>query len=276
MDKSLYDQLKETMYIPGAYDKWQQYRQEVTGIILEECHCKSVLIVGAGNCNDIDIKEISECFESVTLFDRSYNGIEDSNIIADSYDNVTYVTGDILGISDDSYRRLCQDVQEYIAINMDGFSMKALADKYITLISDIYKNVMPIIPFKTDSFDMVVCIGVHSQINNMLAWMWEAYESALGQQDVRVHQYISRENDRIIKDFNDKLFDIAKKHIVIGAEQGRKGIKGAVEGAHQCILDVQRRINEYSYIDVNLSVIDWPFDVERDIVYQMLIASVDV
>ena len=53
-------------------------------------------------------------------------------------------------------------------------------------------------------------------------------------------------------------------------------MSGAVEGAHQCILDVQRRMNSYSYIDANLAVIDWPFDVDRDIIYQMLIASISV
>lgn len=272
MNISLYDQLKELTNIPGAYDKWQQYRRELTDIIIEECPSGSVLIVGAGQCNDIDIAKMSRHFDKVTLFDREPS----DNSLASGLDNVTYIYGDILGISDDSYRKLCEEVQDYIAFNMNRFNMEAFADRYISLIEDMYTNACPDIPFTSNSYDNVVCVGVHSQVNNMLAWMWEAYESALGHHDKRVHQYISGQNNRIIQSFNDRLFDIAGKHIIIGAEQGRTGTNGAVEGAHQCILDIQRRINEYSYIDVNLALIDWPFDVDRDIIYQMLIASVPV
>ena len=97
MNISLYDQLKELTNIPGAYDKWQQYRRELTDIIIEECPSGSVLIVGAGQCNDIDIAKISRHFEKVTLFDRESS----DNSLASGLDNVTYIYGDILGISDD-------------------------------------------------------------------------------------------------------------------------------------------------------------------------------
>lgn len=273
MKDSLYDQLKQLQIIPDAKSKWQQYRAEVTDFIISESVTGSLLIVGAGQCNDIDVDRIAEHFTSVTLFDREFDSaIEDK----EHRSNVSYINGDILGISDEAYRNLCQEVQGYIAFNMNRFSMEGLADRYITMVSKLYAEAKPIIPFDKNEFDNVVVLGVHSQINNMLAWMWDAYESALGQQDKRVHQYISSENTRIIEAFNDKLFDIAKKHIIIGAEQSRAGMSGAVEGAHQCILDVQRRMNSYSYIDANLAVIDWPFDVDRDIIYQMLIASISV
>ncbi len=275
MNTSLYDQLIGLTKIPGARDQWQQYRDELTNIIIEECHGGSLLIVGAGECNDINVSVLSKKFDSITLFDRSY-GTDNIPHIEDANIPISYVSGDILGISDDSYRKLCADVQNYIALNMDSFSMKALADRYLMIIEDMYNNACPDIPFTSNSFDNVVCVGVHSQVNNMLAWMWDAYESALGQQDARVHKYISSENNRIIKAFNDRLFDITRKHIIIGAEQGRTGSGGAIEGAHQCILDVQQRIGGYSYVDVNLTLIDWPFDIERDIVYQMLIASIAV
>lgn len=277
MNNTLYDQLIELTRIPDAKSKWKDYREEITRLIIEECHGESLLVVGAGECNDIDIEKLAKHFFKITLFDRRYaehNLIDERNEEVAKQDNVTIVSGDLLGISEDSYRKLCDRCQEYIAFNMNSFSMEAFADMYMSLIDKMYAEASPARNIKQGEFDNVVCIGVHSQINNMLAWIWDAYESALGQRDARVHSYIREKNDSIMKSVNDYLFSIADKKIIIGAEQKRVGMSGAIEGAHQCILDVQRRIQSYSYIDVNVTVIDWPFDVDRDIVYQMLISSI--
>lgn len=276
MNDSLYDQLIELTKIPDAYSKWSIYRDEITRLIKDECHGGSLLIVGAGECNDVDIHGLSEQFSSITLLDRSY----DNNIVLDVKNainnKVTYVSEDLLGISDSSYRMLCEACQDYIAFNINRFSISAFADRYMTLAENMYKEARPLRSMKKGQYDNVVCIGVHSQINNMLAWIWDAYEAALGQHDARVHNYIRKKNDTIIPEINDYLFSVADKKLIIGAEQSRVGMDGAVEGAHQCILDVQRRLQNYSYIDVNLSVMDWPFDLEQGKVYQMLVSSISL
>lgn len=271
---NLYDQLIELTRIPDAKQKWMGYRKELTRLIIEECHGGTLLVVGAGDCNDIDIEELVSHFESVTLLDRSYVDEDRLKAEYEACEKVTYMSEDLLGIPDVEYRKLCQECQEYIALNMDRFSMAAFADRFISLIEKIYDEARPLRCVKPGMYDNVVCIGVHSQINNMFAWIWDAFETALGQKDSRVHSYIRKMNDSIMAKVNDYLFDIADKKLIIGAEQERIGVEGGVEGAHQCILDVQRRIQSYVYVDVNISVIDWPFDLDRGIVYKMLISSI--
>jgi hypothetical protein len=114
--------------------------------------------------------------------------------------------------------------------------------------------------------DYVAISGVHSQVNHMLPWIWEAYMQVLEQREERVFERISRENDRMIKWLNDRLLDAAARRLFVSAEAGRAGVPGAVQGAYQALEDFKARKNLSVLEDKKLM---WSYDLRQPLIYEM-------
>lgn len=75
------------------YEYWSSYREELTEILGNvDIAGKDILILGAGNLNDIDIKELSEKAKNITLLDIDSNsvvtGIKRCNLNTDRFNVV--------------------------------------------------------------------------------------------------------------------------------------------------------------------------------------------
>ena len=66
------DDIKQKFRLPDAYEDWREYRQLLTDTVIE-CgngdQSKTIAIIGAGRCNDIDLKALCRHFEIITLVD---------------------------------------------------------------------------------------------------------------------------------------------------------------------------------------------------------------
>lgn len=54
------------------FERWQDYRKAITSFIIEHCHNSSIsnmIILGAGNCHDLDLAALSRLDCSITLSD---------------------------------------------------------------------------------------------------------------------------------------------------------------------------------------------------------------
>lgn len=75
---NIYDQLRSLQVINNAYNEWESYRRELTEIIMKYAkESESIAIFGAGRCNDIDLRRLSECFSEIILFDKDLEAMKE-------------------------------------------------------------------------------------------------------------------------------------------------------------------------------------------------------
>ena len=70
------DEIKKEFEIPGAFESWALYREQVTDLILGTVSTGSIALFGIGPANDIDLRRLSERFERITLIDLDREGME--------------------------------------------------------------------------------------------------------------------------------------------------------------------------------------------------------
>ena len=105
---NLYDDLLSLQTIPTAYTDWAEYRERLTGFILEHTDPHATAcIVGAGACNDFDLSSLTSHFDRLLLLDRNVDamreGIERQSMRIPE-ENLLYAN--LLGIPEDVYRSI--------------------------------------------------------------------------------------------------------------------------------------------------------------------------
>lgn len=273
--QSVYDQLKQLKRIPNAKEDWAEYRMELSDYILSETiPGTTLLIVGAGACNDFDLQKLSGHFNEITLLD-----FEEDDMRAAVSEQITdeclrkkfkYVSGSVTGISERDYRRFADSLR--LAVNLYGrdTDINALSKIALTEMDRAFscrKSSQELL--KDNSFDYILCFGVHSQINSMYPWIWEAFCNALDKSDISVHQKAREYNNILVKELNENILTASVNGVFFGLEEVRFGVGGAVEGAFQGITDLNERIKSASIDLISHRDALWPFNPDAGIVYNM-------
>ena len=274
---NLYDELKKLTIMKNAYDDWADYRDNLTKIIVSDTVPRTnVMIIGVGDCNDINLKVLADHFDLVCLADRN---ILDVKSLCDKYNidtvkrnNIFSQTIDLVGISDDAYRKTADEITGFMKKGSKLPEISDLADYVIKKYTDMYENAVPDFNELNTEYDYVIISGVYSQLFNMPAMMWdvfsEDYHDGDGENAVVYHE-ISKFTDKRISGINDNLLRISKRGLITNNEAKRVGRKGAVEGAYQFFKDIQRRLDEGSADIKSSEKLLWPFDLSQEKLYEM-------
>ena len=274
---NLYDELKKLTIMENAYDDWADYRDNLTKIIVSDTVPRTnVMIIGVGDCNDINLKVLADHFDLVCLADRN---ILDVKSLCDKYNidtakrnNIFSQTIDLVGISDDEYRKTADEITGFMKKGSKLPDISDLADYVIKKYLDMYENAVPDFNELNTEYDYVIISGVYSQLFNMPAMMWEVfsedYHDGDGENAVVYHE-ISKITDKSISGINDNLLRISKRGLITNNEAKRVGRKGAVEGAYQFFKDIQRRLDEGSADIKSSEKLLWPFDLSQEKLYEM-------
>lgn len=301
MSETVYDKLVKLQKMPRAWEDWKEYRSKLTDWIIEQTKKDStVLITGAGACNDYDLVKMAGHFSKIYLLDIDTKSVEcaltnqvkvimpltaQSVATASSVKTGDYNTfcnlevfevieGDIVGISPTQYRRFAARLQSIVSIYGINTDLDELAKIAVEEMEDIYESRKDNgYLFKRDSVDYAIACGVHSQLNSMFPWIWDAYCQALGKQNYDVPMKAREFNNYFIPKFHELLFQAARKGVLIGLESSRVGTEGGVEGAFQGIQDIQKRIRLNQKILSDESSLLWPFNLREQIIYSMKLYS---
>lgn len=275
---SIYDELLKTQTIPHAYENWAEYRRELTDYVLSVTEPGSTLAVfGAGSCNDLDLAALRGHFSGITLIDR-----EKENMFAalDTYhlkkdEVITLKEADFLGITPAEYREYADDILRMIQVDGRNTDMNEVAEYAILRMKDLYqKAVERPLDFGKKVYDYVLAAGVHSQINNMFAWLWQVYLEAVGKQETTVFEFVKQKNEEVIPRFQDAFYACAKKGAVLACEKKRIGRDGGIQGACQALQDAVRRQEKGQCLIEESISLRWPFDPAQDIIYQMSVLHI--
>ncbi len=275
---SVYDELLQFQILPDAFYDWQEYRADITGYIIDRTKAGSSLaILGAGRCNDIDLAMLAEHFAEVTLFDANLAALEEALILYGQEDNPHFhlVQYEFSGITGEDYRFFSEYLSDYI--NTHRFEPCPVFAKHAThALQNIYQKADEYTPdFGEKCFDYAMIFGVHSQINNMAAWIWNAFLAHLGEQDATVEAVIIHENTKLVQKLNDAILRATRTTVFFGNELNKiqpnnTARSGSIQGACQCIDDLRNRFNV-----TEQALVYWPFTIKQNIIYQMLIQQVD-
>lgn len=265
---NIYDRLRELKNIKDGYLRWKDYREELTEYIISHTGCnKRLAIYGAGRCADIDLDALQKHNIKITLLDSDISAMKDA-VEFYNVKNVDIVYKDFLGIDDESYRMYSDALNDIINIS-STVDIRKLAESAIFILEGMYERAFLDTPeFGVGAYDVSVCAGVCSQINNMAAWIWDAFAKSLNSNDESVYRLISENNNKAVKVFHNAILKSVKDSAIFVNEWLRCGMDSYVEGAYQAISDIISRKNVYDY---NEEILYWNFDEPNNVKYKMLL-----
>ncbi|MBE6045486.1 MAG: hypothetical protein E7221_02160 [Clostridiales bacterium] len=290
----LYDRFCSRASKDDEFSDWAGYRAELTRFVINHTRSGgSLLILGAGKCNDLDLAKLSDHCGSITLSDYRPETAEDAlcryGITASAAsERVTFLEADYVGIPDSAYLRYTELLLEIMKKLRDeqGDSLEEIAgqelQKLQTCLEQIYQdNEAYEIDLGEAAFDYGVIEGVHSQLNNSFRGLFQYVRKDVEDQagevkyaedlNAAIFAVTRRHTKKIVLRFNEAVFAAVREGLIYGYE---KNIIYTPEGAdHPTIgtVDGARQagevINELSAED-RMSCL-WPLSRRRGIKFEM-------
>jgi hypothetical protein len=271
---SLYDELIQLQLLPDSFEEWADYRLAITGYLIEHTtQGSSIAIFGAGRCHDMDLRLMADHFSSITLLDENVPSMQNAlhTYGLSAHPSIHLSHCNFTGITSDDYRTFSDELSTIYSTNRATCDIHTLAEYAIDKLDLLYeKAALQLVDFGQNCFDYSATFGVHSQLNNMAAWIFSVFAANLNQIDSSVDSRIMGANHRLIPRFNDAILKATTSAAFFGCELKNASIAGSIQGAIQCIDDLTKR-----GIMIEQAVTYWPFDVKQNKLYQMLIQKTD-
>lgn len=276
---NIYDQLRNLQVINNAYNEWENYRYELTEVIIRYAQDnKSIAIFGAGRCNDIDLKRLSACFNEVILFDKDQEAMKEAlyQQKVGTMPNIKMKVTDFVGIDDVDYRVYVDILISEIRKKGMGTSCHTLAEVALNQLEVLYTKAMDTpIHFGTQAYDCAVVVGVHSQLISMLEWIWSIMLQMIKQEETSVRNKIIEMNEAFVVRFNNAVIEGTRNKIIMGCEEARVGKEGTVQGAVQALYDLKRRHAKGEINICEAMKITWPFHRSQGIEYRIFLQIIN-
>lgn len=291
--EQIYERFQQRSSRDDEFHDWAEYRAELTDFITEHtAPGASLLILGAGKCNDLDLRKLAEHAGSIVLSDyreettneafRRY-GLQPS-------EHIRFVSSDYVGITDSDYieyTELLLTIMQRLA-DAPASSLREAAgpdlDRMEEILEQIYeRNADYRIDLGLDTCDYVVIAGLHSQLNNAFRGLFQYVRKDVEDrgkdvpfaEDLNkfIFQITRKHTGDLVKRLNDIMFDTAAKGVIYGYEESiiytpqgaRSPVIGTVDGARQAgEMIADRAIGEY----INCL---WPLSRRRGIKFEMTI-----
>lgn len=276
--EELYNKLSDMLVLPNAFEDWADYREKVTKYIIDNSESdRSIAILGAGRCNDLDLAKLKEHFSFITLFDRDENAMKEAlrRYGLENNSDIDIEVRDFVGITDDDYAGYADLMISELNKKGRDSDLGEIAPLMIGRLEEIFKKTRAhSANIGIQQYDYATVFGVHSQLLNMLVWIWAVGLSNIGKTEKSVEERIKKEDLYQVKKLNDDINMLVRKGFFLGCEMSRNGIKGGVEGALQAMNDINRR-NEKKLMKINnAAAITWPLNPKENINYQMCLLTV--
>ena len=301
---SIFESIKNEFRIPDAYENWSSYRKALTDIIIgndmiEKNHTKnkegyidgdtlcnrSIAILGAGPCNDIDLLRVHEEYKQITLMDVDDKGMQDA---LDRYglrhsSGISLKAVSLTGLTDEITESFFNRLYLYIVDRGKNLTEADFQERTLMEFKEVedklYKNTRDFsMVLPEAAYDTVVSVGLHSQLWSVLSYSWHILagnvsEQLLGGRPVDpdpFHDHLRDVDDTFIPMMNTAILQASKHRVLFSSEYDPNNPS---EGAWQCIKDVRKRYTG-GEIELMESTLEWPFFPEQRRKYTMLIQDI--
>ena len=272
---NIIDEIKKEFEIPGAFESWAAYREEVTDLILESGATGSIALFGIGPANDIDLRRLSERFGRITLIDLDRESMERGlaryglqhcpkvELWDTSLSGVTME--DVAAFFETLYGQVVQSgrtLTEAAFMKMSLSALRQIRHKVVSSRETLRANL------PAEHYDMVVSVGLHSQFWSILSYSWltlvgNVEEQILGHamNHDPFFEALRAIDDAFIPMLNEVLLSMGDRAIIAVEEDEAH----PVEGAFQSMQDIRQH-----YPEVLEKRLHWPFRPEDGKSYEML------
>ena len=291
---NIFESIKNEFSIPDAYTNWKNYRRELTDMILrsEETEGassgddhKTLAILGAGPCNDLNLSRLAKHFYHIDLIDLDSESVRVGvrNQGQEHCHKIHIKEGTLTGVTKEMTERFFNRLYMYLVekgrtLTEADFIRRSL-EEFEILEKSLRKSPEDfgvILPEK--SYDMVVAAGLHSQLWSILSYSWHILagnvsEQLLGGRPVDpdpFHDHLRDVDDTFIPLMNTAILQASKHRVLFSSEYDPNNPS---EGAWQCIKDVRKRYTG-GEIELMESTLEWPFFPEQRRKYTMLIQDI--
>ena len=204
------DEIKKEFEIPGAFESWAVYREEVTDLILasvsqpdlmQEASLQtsiedversrrpmptsdtkatgSIALFGIGPANDIDLRRLSERFERIMLIDLDREGMERglARYGLQHCPKVALWNASLSGVTMEDVAFFFETLYDQVVRSGRALTESAFMEMSLTALEQIRHKVVSSretlrAKLPAEHYDMVVSVGLHSQFWSILSYSW--------------------------------------------------------------------------------------------------------
>ena len=306
--KQLLIRMREAENIVNAYSEWKEYREEFTSFILESINCienntvenyvgndwlkvnkensnkgnsnkknASLLIIGAGACNDINLEHLANIGCSITLSDINESTMQ--NACSRYLVNCEIEKKDYLGLEEVDY----EDFFRYMIATFSRLEANNILPT-LELIENIFLKIEQKLQLNNivSSYDYAILAGFHSQIFNKFMRISELAalivdekikkipDEVLDEVLKKIAFRVSSLNDKYIPLLNKCILNSIVKGVIIGYEISNVFIpKESIEGAYQCRQNIDKMVKEDVIENFKETELVWPFCKEERKIYNV-------
>ncbi len=204
------DEIKKEFEIPGAFESWALYREQVTDLILASVSqpdllqeaspqtsiqdversrwpmptsgtkaTGSIALFGIGPANDIDLRRLSERFERITLIDLDREGMERGLVRygLQHCPKVALWDTSLSGVTMEDVAAFFETLYDQVVRRGRALTEAAFMEMSRAALKQIRRKVMTTrevlrARLPKEHYDMVVSVGLHSQFWSILSYSW--------------------------------------------------------------------------------------------------------
>lgn len=280
----VYQQIKEKFIMKNAREDWIGYRDQLTDLIIKrmsETSSRSVAVVGAGRCCDIDLGRIVLKADKTFLLDIDRDAMQEAvgSLPSELRKKAEPKTISLTGIEEKDLSFFCDDMITFVRMHGRTLSLDLVRKKLMSGLDVLEdklvrkeEDLLGILP--EASADMILCSGVCSQLFSVLSFFIRSLihslpellpEAAVLEEEANVR--IREMDEQVILVIDRALCKAARRVVIFGNEFLPKH---PVEGAHQCIWDIRNRLLPE---EIHLT---WDFNPAEGISYDMLLQICNV
>ena len=250
----VYDQFTARSSKDDEYKDWTGYRRELTDFVMRTTPAGgSLLILGAGKCNDLDLRKLADHCGAITLSDYRPETVEEAFARYDlaPSDTLKTVASDYVGITDEDYLEYtdrlitvmekladCPDLEEAAApvesLEIAGSELAKIAGPELAALEEtlegIYRrNAAYTVDLGNRAYDNAVVAGVHSQLNNSFRGLFQYVRKDVEERkgevplanelNAAVFRMTVKHTGDLVDRFNDALFAAVREGVVYAYEE---------------------------------------------------------
>ncbi len=204
------DEIKKEFEIPGAYESWATYREQVTDLILagasqpdlmqeaslqtsiQEAVCSrqamptsdtkatgSIALFGIGPANDIDLRRLSERFGRITLIDLDRESMERGLVRygLQHHPKVELWDASLSGVTMEDVAAFFETLYGQVVRSGRALTEATFMKMSLAALEQIRQKVVSSrealrAKLPAEHYDMVVSVGLHSQFWSILSYSW--------------------------------------------------------------------------------------------------------
>lgn len=270
---NLYDQLLQLQVIHNAYTMWANYRKQLTDYLIQHTQeGSSLAILGAGRCNDLDLKKLATHFKTITLIDKDEGALKEGLTLyeLEHSPNVLTKEVDFVGITSKDYRHYADTLVNKVRESGMNTNIEDLASTGQAYLEYLFNKTLRLpLDLGEELYDYTVILGVHSQLISMLEWIWRIILETINQDEETVRDTLMYMNDAAVQKLNEAVFKVTRDTLFMGFEKERLGRVGTIQGAIQGVEDIESRIKREKVKCVDLLHIQWPFNEAEGVSFNM-------